>query len=206
MRVLMVSASVLARGGMASVLAHIPEVTVLGSAGMDDAHDRALALRPDGILLDAGPAGARELDAIAALDEAGFPVVVLTAEPGQLSELLAAGASAVLPTDADAETLTAAVHAAWRGLLVIPRTEAPALVPAAEPASTITRPAESLTARELEVLSGMAGGLTNRQIALRLRISEHTVKFHAAAILGKLGARSRAEAVARGMQLGVILV
>ena len=52
----------------------------------------------------------------------------------------------------------------------------------------------------------MARGLTNRQIARRLEISEHTVKFHAAAILGKIGARSRAEAVARAIGLGWILV
>ncbi|TMD83742.1 MAG: response regulator transcription factor, partial [Chloroflexi bacterium] len=52
----------------------------------------------------------------------------------------------------------------------------------------------------------MARGLTNRQIARRLEISEHTVKFHAGAVLGKLNARSRAEAVARSIGLGWILV
>src|SRR5207237_8474598 len=69
-----------------------------------------------------------------------------------------------------------------------------------EPA--LRAPAEALTPRELEVLQWMARGLTNRQIAKRLQISEHTVKFHAGAVLGKLNARSRAEAVARAIGLG----
>src|SRR2546430_2050691 len=72
--------------------------------------------------------------------------------------------------------------------------------------SGIAAEAASLTHRELEVLQLMARGLTNRQIAQRLEISEHTVKFHAGAVLGKLNARSRAEAVARAIGLGWILV
>jgi DNA-binding NarL/FixJ family response regulator len=67
-------------------------------------------------------------------------------------------------------------------------------------------PVESLTSREQEVLQLMARGQTNRQIGLRLRISEHTVKFHVASVLSKLDARSRAEAVARAAALGWILL
>ena len=63
---------------------------------------------------------------------------------------------------------------------------------------------EPLTARELEVLVLVADGLRNREIAARLGISEHTVKFHLAAVFGKLGASSRTEAVRRGFQLGLI--
>jgi DNA-binding NarL/FixJ family response regulator len=72
--------------------------------------------------------------------------------------------------------------------------------------AALKAPVESLTHHELEVLQLMAHSLTNRQIAKRLQISEHTVKFHAAAILGKLNARSRAEAVARSIGWGWILV
>jgi ATP/maltotriose-dependent transcriptional regulator MalT len=65
-------------------------------------------------------------------------------------------------------------------------------------------PLESLTARELDVLVLVADGLSNRDIAGRLGISEHTVKFHLASIFGKLGVSTRTEAVQRGLRLGVI--
>ena len=63
---------------------------------------------------------------------------------------------------------------------------------------------EPLTAREKEVLGHMAEGLANKQIALVLGISEHTVKFHLSALYAKLGAASRTEAVKRGIELGLI--
>ena len=65
-------------------------------------------------------------------------------------------------------------------------------------------PVEALTAREHDVLALLADGLSNRDIAARLDISEHTVKFHLASIFGKLGASTRTEAVQRGLRLGVI--
>ncbi len=67
-------------------------------------------------------------------------------------------------------------------------------------------PAEELTPREIEVLQLVAEGLPNKQIALRLGISEHTVKFHVDAILGKLGAHSRTEAVTRAARLGLLVL
>jgi DNA-binding NarL/FixJ family response regulator len=112
-----------------------------------------------------------------------------------------------LPVGVDSQTLAAALLASTRGLVSIPRQEIATLLPheeRIEPA--LNAPTESLTPRELEVLQLMARGLTNRQIAGRLGISEHTVKFHAGAVLGKLNARSRAEAVARAIGLGWILV
>jgi len=63
---------------------------------------------------------------------------------------------------------------------------------------------EPLTAREQEVLEQMAAGLSNRQIAHALGISEHTVKFHVSAILGKLGVSSRSAAIRHGMRQGLV--
>jgi DNA-binding CsgD family transcriptional regulator len=63
---------------------------------------------------------------------------------------------------------------------------------------------EPLTAREHEVLALVADGLRNREIAERLGITEHTVKFHLAAVFGKLGATSRTDAVRLGFRLGLI--
>ena len=75
------------------------------------------------------------------------------------------------------------------------------LPPAAQDVET---PIEALTAREHDVLALLADGISNRDIAARLAISEHTVKFHLASIFGKLGASTRTEAVQRGLRLGVI--
>jgi DNA-binding CsgD family transcriptional regulator len=63
---------------------------------------------------------------------------------------------------------------------------------------------EPLTPREQEVLELVAEGLSNRQVAMRLGISEHTVKFHVASIYGKLGASTRAAAIRRGVRRGLI--
>jgi len=72
------------------------------------------------------------------------------------------------------------------------------------PPKTLPPLVESLTSREREVLALVADGLSNREIAEALDISEHTVKFHLAAVFGKLGASSRTEAVRRGLQLGLV--
>ena len=65
-------------------------------------------------------------------------------------------------------------------------------------------PDETLTTREREVLALMARGLPNKQIAARLSISLHTVKFHVASVLAKLGASSRTEAVTLGARRGAV--
>jgi DNA-binding CsgD family transcriptional regulator len=66
--------------------------------------------------------------------------------------------------------------------------------------------AEALTAREREVLTLLADGLSNKQIAVRLGISGHTAKFHVASVLAKLGAANRADAVRRGVRRGLVSV
>jgi DNA-binding NarL/FixJ family response regulator len=209
LRVLIVSANPLARGGLAAMLESMPRVKAVGSAGTAEGASLAGQLVPDVVLLDVGDGELEDLDAIARLAAAqpGLPIVALAGEQAPLAQALAFGASALLPVAVDPETLAAALLASARGLVSIPRQELAALLPhdeRIEPA--VHAPTESLTPRELEVLQWMARGLTNRQIAGRLQISEHTVKFHAGAVLGKLNARSRAEAVARAIGFGWILV
>jgi DNA-binding NarL/FixJ family response regulator len=209
LRVLIVSTNPLARGGLAAMLEGMPRVKAVGAAGIAEAASLAGQLLPDVVLLDVGEGELEDLDAIARLAAAqpGLPIVALAGEQAALAQALAFGASALLPVAVDPETLAAALLASARGLVSIPRQELAALLPhdeRIEPA--VHAPTESLTPRELEVLQWMARGLTNRQIAGRLQISEHTVKFHAGAVLGKLNARSRAEAVARAIGLGWILV
>src|ERR1700730_2309420 len=208
-RVLIVSANPLARAGLGALLEGMSRVKVIGSGGAVDSASLAGQLQPDVVLLDTGDGELEELDSIARLAAAqpGLPIVALANDQGALAQALALGACALLPTGIAPETLAAALIASARGLATIPRQGLAALPPQEERIdAAVKAPTESLTHREQEVLQLMARGLTNRQIARRLEISEHTVKFHAGAVLGKLNARSRAEAVARAIGLGWILV
>ena len=103
----------------------------------------------------------------------------------------------VLPTDSSAEELTAAIHALSQGLIV----GAPSLLFESESESLEHGP---LTDRELEVLGLLARGLANKQIAVELGISEHTVKFHVSSIYTKLNVTNRTEAVRAGLRGGWI--
>lgn len=208
-RVLVVSPSPLARGGMEALLRRMTGVLPVAAGGVAEAVSLAAQLLPDVALVDVGPGDPDDLEAITRLAEGqpGLPIVALGGAPGTTAQALALGAGALLPSEVDDVTLQAALKACAQRLVVIPRAEVAALLPVEEPVAVgADGPQPALTPRELEVLQAMARGLTNRQIGLRLRISEHTVKFHAGAVLGKLDARSRAEAVARAMRAGWILV
>lgn len=155
----------------------------------------------DVVLVAGDDAGAT---ARAVAGEEGAALVALSEDvrlPGLLRALPLRGWALVAP-DAGPEELRAAVAAAAQGLVAVPRQLADQLTgPRMAPAEA---PAESLTAREAEVLTLLSEGLPNKQIALRLQISEHTVKFHIASIFAKLGAASRTEAVSIGARQGLI--
>jgi DNA-binding NarL/FixJ family response regulator len=133
-----------------------------------------------------------------------LPVVALLADESLAAEAWLAGVRGLLTREADAEALVAALQAVVQGLAAIDPTLAAALLPTRERESEAL--VEPLTPREEEVLQLLADGLANRAIALQLGISEHTVKFHVNAILGKLGAQSRTEAVVRATRLGLIIL
>jgi DNA-binding NarL/FixJ family response regulator len=130
-------------------------------------------------------------------------VIALSDEPGRLwtSGWRALGLRAVLPRHATPAELGAAVRAVHAGLLAV---HPDALAAPAVPSSS--RASGTLTSREREILELIAEGANNRVVAARLAISRHTVKFHVASILAKLGARSRTEAVARAVRAGVLAV
>jgi DNA-binding CsgD family transcriptional regulator len=115
-----------------------------------------------------------------------------------------------LPRDAGAEEIIAATTAVAGGLTVLDRGLATEALAAIErPRVAIDAPPtsdEPLTAREREVLQLLAQGIPNKQIAQRLRISEHTVKFHVSAIMTKMGAASRTEAVTTAARRGLLLL
>ncbi len=112
----------------------------------------------------------------------------------------------VLPLNATEEELIAGIRGVGEGLWVGAPSLAQSLMrlPKGENASGEDALHEQLTVREKEVLEKMAEGLANKQIALALSISEHTVKFHLSSLYAKLGVASRTEAVKRGIELGLI--
>jgi len=144
------------------------------------------------------------LERLAQLEDTGTPIVALIPDETYALETQSAGARGLLPRESDAERLVAALMAAARGLVVLDPSLVNPVLGARDPSSSLL--VEELTPRELEVLGLLAEGLSNKAIALRLGISDHTVKFHVNAVLGKLGAQSRTEAVVRATRLGLILL
>ena len=166
------------------------------------------ALRPDVVLLDLE--GERIGSALGSLDPAGAGLIVLAEDPARAlgDETFAHGlVRGVLPREATSGEILAAIEAVAAGLVALHpealdrRTRRP-------PARTraVSEPAQPLTAREMEVLGMLADGLGNKIIAARLGISAHTVKFHVASIMAKLGAGSRTEAVTIGMRRGLVVI
>jgi DNA-binding NarL/FixJ family response regulator len=137
--------------------------------------------------------------------ETAVVVLLDQSAPVWAGQAVQAGVRGVLSTDADREQLALAIEAAAGGLFVLHPNEVRAERSSSARAVTLEL-AESLTARERQVLQMLAAGLGNKEIAARLKISEHTAKFHVASILGKLSASSRTEAVAIGLRRGLILL
>ncbi len=141
------------------------------------------------------------------LPEPGDPPLVVVLADGEAAtrRALRAGARAVLPRDASTAEVQAVLPAVAQGLAVLPPAAALALAGPPETAPDGPSPGP-LTPREREVLSLLAAGASNKVIARRLGLSFHTAKAHVAAVLHKLGASSRADAVVRGARAGLVLL
>lgn len=210
-RAFIVAASPLARAGLENILA-ARKIKVEGS----DATVEALAGKlsdaaPDVVLVDSsGEVFEALLDSLVSSGiAADFRVVILAdaVSSDALAEALRAGIHAVLPGDISPDQLAAALHAAASGLIVqVPEYAIAGLPKPSAATRALEELAEPLTPREREVLQMLAGGLGNKEIAARMNISEHTVKFHVGSILGKLGAGSRTEAVSIGIRRGLVLL
>jgi DNA-binding NarL/FixJ family response regulator len=208
-RVLVVSPLPAVRAGLRALLGVAEDWQVVGEAeNLAAAHRQSTELFPDVVVADVGP----DLD----LGESGVfdpdgprPGLVLLgpAEADQrLPSELEGRAWAYVPQAARGEQLVAAVRAVANGLVAIDPGLGGHLLgrPGVTVDHTVTAEGEELTDREHQVLQLVAQGLANKQIAARLAISEHTVKFHVASIYGKLGVSSRAEAVRRAARQGLI--
>lgn len=153
-------------------------------------------------VLDLGPAPALgappAADALGRLDRLRLPVVALVDNAAHARAASARGARGVVRRGAEPERIEAALAAVSAGLSVVDH----ALVPGSAE-SPDTQP---LTPREREVLELVATGCSNRRIAKRLGISEHTAKFHVNGILVKLGAGTRTEAVTIATRRGLLML
>jgi DNA-binding NarL/FixJ family response regulator len=130
-----------------------------------------------------------------------YPVLAIASEPARAREALASGARGVVSRRTSGPRLARALDALLEGLVVIDEDLAEDTL---RPPPRSLESQETLTRRELEVLELLASGLSNREIADRLGVSFHTVKFHVNAILGKLGASSRTEVVALAARAGLL--
>jgi len=187
LRIVVAGRDPLARVGLATILRDFEDILVVDCDG-------------DVALVDAG----------ATVGKCEVPSLLLVTDLAQANEALAAGARGVISRDSTPRQIHAALRAIAEGLRVIDgeaRFDADARPSpglrqsSAEGGESLLEP---LTARELEVLNLLSAGRTNKEIASRLGITEHTIKFHVNAILGKLGAETRTEAVVHAARLGIV--
>ncbi len=130
-------------------------------------------------------------------------IVALLPSTQNAAPALAAGARGLLTRETSGRALAATIHAVRAGLIVVDPALASAILPRAREDLPL---AEELTAREREVLQQLSLGLANKEIAQKMHISDHTVKFHVNAIMSKLGVTSRTEAVVRAARLGLVIL
>jgi DNA-binding NarL/FixJ family response regulator len=208
--VFLVDDHAIVRSGVRAYLDLIEDITVTGEAGAGrEALDRIAVLEPAGelpdvVLMDLLMPGMDGIEATRQL-KARWPdveVVAVTSflEEAKVRAALQAGAAGYLLKDARADQVAAAIRAAAAGQCHLDPAVAKLL------AATLRAPrpgADSLTAREREVLTLIAGGATNRQIARRLDVTERTARTHVSNILGKLGLTSRTQAALWAVREGL---
>ena len=205
---MIVDAEPLLRIGLARVL-RSAAVTVIGEMA-DPMEGLAWSKSQRSDLIVFGKAGRSMIEAVRrakALPHAPL-VIVLVSGHGheELQGLLRAGADGLIVRSADAAEIQSSVARLLAGERVVSTSLMTALVGAVEFAGSERSPAAAvtLTAKERQVLACLASGGSNDDIASELFVSAATVKTHLAHIYGKLGARSRHEALARAVSLGIL--
>lgn len=195
-RVMIVDDHQLVRRGLSAYLMTAERIHLVGEAADGaEAVDRCAQLQPDVILMDMLMPNLSGADAtrIIRQQHPHIQVIVLTSfkEDEMVENALKAGAIGYLLKDATMETIVQAIYDAIEGEPTLAPEATKALIKASLRPST---PDYNLTERELDVLTLMAHGLNNPQIADKLMISRSTVKFHVSTILSKLGVATRTEA------------
>lgn len=161
----------------------------------------------DVVVWDLGPDPALARAAISRAAALSVPVVALVPEGLAPRTALVGNIRALLPRPPSPAELAAAIAAVRGSLVALAPAIAAALVATlSKGAVTRHEPMDALTAREQDVLAGLAEGYSNRRIAQRLGIREATVKFHVNAIFAKLDADSRTDAVVRAARRGLVMI
>jgi NarL family two-component system response regulator YdfI len=198
-RVTIVSPNHALRVGLREMLGNQPDIKVVGeTSDLESVNETETE-----VVLLASVSSARLIES-----KSTFGILFLTDDIEDVRRMLNSTPRAwgVLSPNATEDELGAAIHAVGEGLWV----GAPGLVKSLirlngrRESSSEESLIDPLTAREMEVIQLMAQGLANKQIALSLGISEHTVKFHLSSLYAKLNSTSRTEAVKRGIELGLI--
>ena len=195
--VLIVDDHPVVRQGLRALLEVQDDMTVVGEASDGPAAiSLAGSLRPDIVLLDLKLPGMDGVAALRPLCAAGLRVLVLTSatEPSTAAAAVRAGAAGVVYKDIDPAALVRAIRSVHDGNVLLAPEAVGSLVRGSR--------ADTLTAREREVLAGIADGKSNREIARLLRVSEKTVKAHVSAVLAKLGVQDRTQAAVYAVRHG----
>jgi NarL family two-component system response regulator YdfI len=217
-RILLAAASAVRRAGLETLVKNTASLKLVGTfQNVRSIVQRADELQPDVIVVDLAAdefgmggleAGSFGVPGVSLMAD-GWPMVVLIDEPSSdwTAQALRSGVKAILPRDATMDELLPAIQAAYSGLVLLDSEVTQSLAARVHSTfSSVGAAPEDLTPREIEVLRMLADGSGNREMAHRLAISEHTVKFHISSILDKLGAASRTEAVTMGIRMGLILL
>ncbi|MGW0590211.1 response regulator [Streptosporangium sp. NPDC002607] len=204
LRVMIVDDHPVVREGLRGMLEADPGISVAGEAASgDEAVVRAGELRPDVILMDLRMPGGDGVSATSRIltERPQSRVIVLTTyeTDADIVRAVEAGAAGYLLKDTSRADLLAAIRSAARGETVLSPSVATRLV------TRMRAPvAEPLSPRETEVLSLVAGGLTNAEIGRALFVSEATVKTHLLRVFGKLGVSGRTAAVTTALDRGLL--
>ncbi|MCR4397389.1 MAG: response regulator transcription factor [Firmicutes bacterium] len=209
LRVLIADDHPLMRRGVARVLELERDISLAGEASSGrEAVEKALVLKPDVVIMDVSMPDMSGVAAASSIkrDCPGVGVVILTIHDDEqyVYEAARAGVSAYIMKDVDPAELVKAVRAAAEGRTYVH----PAIIPkllkgCARPTAAEAGQLRSLTRRETEVLDLVSQGLSNKQIAERLFISEKTVKNHLSSIFGKIGVDDRTQAALFGLRHGL---